>query len=143
MAAGATYRHIGLGLKLYATVSYCYSRTYSVLRTSFRAYNHDARLPSNLTDSTVVVDDSAPVSTVLSRVGIQIEDNLYESLVQRMLQAETYAQSTLSESLFVEEETVEVNNDPDVLLMSHDAAGTPIILGTVSTTINKYLFAYD
>ena len=93
-------------------------------------------MPQNLAESTVVVNDNVPISVNLSQVDNPAVENFYDSLVQRALQAETDAQRTPGENLLIENIDLEVNANPDVLLMSHDAAGTPVILGTVGAIID-------
>ena len=65
-------------------------------------------------------------------------NNFYESLVQQTLQAERDAQDLTSSMSFPDLEDVEVDENPDILLMSHDSSGTPIILGTVSYDKKKF-----
>ena len=85
----------------------------------------------------MLTDDSLQPSTSLLHVNSNV-DNFYESLVQHALQAEADAQQPMDTMSIPDLEDVEVDDNPEILLMSHDSSGTPMILGTVILTLIEF-----
>ena len=88
-------------------------------------------MPANLADATVLIDDVTPVLTSTHQL-LPGASHVLSPLLQRHRQAETDAQAGNAGPRLPEEPLLEVDNAPEVLLMSHDVSGTPIIMGTVS-----------